>query len=351
MLTPPLRMSAKKKKVPQPSGDGPGRPSASPADANAAAEAAAKAKNREGWRDGLMKHGAQLLGGLLPMVQWRKQLDLAELAVKIAQTRDGATPRDCLREASELMLATKGEFYWIEEGRGEEMREAANAEASEGLDRALVASEDEYVKKRFAQLKKDNPAMSDFAEWNLFCQEAGNPPALFTFPDGLEWEPVRSEAELAEMVRAFLEKRDAAENTEPFLDEAKAGKAEMGELYMLATDRNEQRWNDKVPWGMLCYQDSNVAPDPLKLPDGSTFQAFARFNRFKELVTAYFEELRIAERVHQEVSDANLKEYLERAKAGNLIKVNVRGLAEFRAKGSKKHLVKSGADNSSAPDS
>lgn len=328
-----------------------GRPSASPADGAATAEAAAKVRYREGWRDGIMKSGASLLAGLLPMPHWRRRLDLAELAMKIAQTKAGTAPRDCLREASELMLAASDEIEWMERGRIDEGTDDAEAEAKEAIKQSLIGFDDETVCKKFAKIK-DKPGMSGPAGWNLFCGEAGDSRPPFTFPDGLEWEPLPSKDALAEMVRSFLERRGRdADGADVFLQEIERGEATMQELYMLAHERNEHRWNDEVPWGLLCYEGSNVAPDPLKLPDGSTFQAFARSNRFKELANKFFEKVRIAEKVREEIVSERLSEFLKQAEAGKLTKHNLRGLARFRAKPAKSGSVKSSAVKSSAPNS
>ena len=179
------------------------------------------------------------------MPHWRRRLDLAELAIKIAQTKAGTAPRDCLREASELMLAASDEIELMEHGRAEVAQEKAETDMREMVKNWPSTADDSDEHGDFWKVL----GLNDPAPWDLFVWEGNEKPQNYRFPDGVDWEPYQRKESLRKLIEKVLESKrftlKDGEGVDGFLRAAQDGRADMRDLYRLARARAEQPWDKR----------------------------------------------------------------------------------------------------------
>lgn len=240
----PRRDEATRQSVPTPDGK---KAESLPAPPDLSSKEEARAWNSEKRQDEVLLVAGKLLNQVLSMPQWTQQMDLAKLAVEIARGQPDTTPRSCIREARELMLAAADEMEWMRHGKAEEER----CQREEQVDRELKEASAVPLPAEWAEL----------VPWEMLCYaERHVEPDPVVFPDGVEYKAYSRANKLKELIEKWfsknpeydewiiekLEKSDIGEmitrnwgnrpagNVDKFMDKARKGLLTKFDVYPLA---------------------------------------------------------------------------------------------------------------------
>jgi hypothetical protein len=211
----PRRDEVTRQSVPTPDGK---KAESLPAPPDLSSKEEAIAWNSEKRQDEVLLVAGKLLKQVLSMPQWKQQMDLAKLAVEIARGKPDTTPRSCIREASELMLAAADEMEWMRHGKAEEERLQREEQVDLGIERALAV-----------------PLPAEWAElvpWETLCYAGRNvEPDSLVFPDGTEFAAYSK----ADTLKKLAEKHfNGTGNLDGWMDKARKGLLRKFDLHPLA---------------------------------------------------------------------------------------------------------------------
>ena len=225
----PRRDEATRQSVPTPDGK---KAESLPAPPDLSSKEEARAWNSEKRQDEVLLVAGKLLNQVLSMPQWKQQMDLAKLAVEIARGKPDTTPRSCIREASELMLAAADEMEWMMSGKSEEEEKQRDDEALQGIYRKVNAP------------LPDPHGWDDLVPWESLCHEGKNKkPETLVLPDGSEFEAYSRAEKLKELAENCPK---VISDVKGWMKLAREGKLRKFDLHSLALFRAKKSVSNKV---------------------------------------------------------------------------------------------------------